>query len=321
MDASLPSLEQVRSLIGVHSIASVRNWLKRCGLTHSANSKDEIAERVHGLIEKRELTLEGVRAAMIGIEEASSKRTFLYRISHDGKALAGIDKQLADLKTNLSEERISATDPKPTTKVVYVINGAEELRTKWTELHKRVQAVRKTRDWKETNVPKTVVLIANKKTGVVQLRCDNPEDEHGHLESQEPSDQAFYDYFKEQSENLIGQALQPIDLRETLQQILVADPRIVRTNFTIDESKDGGYTKRAQKQKNRDVRDTVDWQQMMKNETVRTFEEAPVRWLKETSNGILNREVFSYIDAATGLVRFDADCYEEEIDYVLGHLV
>lgn len=321
MATAAPSVDQVRKILGNYSIASIRNWLKRCDLPHSANSRDEIVERVYGLIAKEELTVAGLVAAMIGIEEASSKRTFLYRIPHSANDIARIDKQLADLKTPLSNERISSLDPKPTTKVVYVINGSKELRAKWTELHKRVKAVRKTRTWNETNVPKVIVLIADKTTGIVQLRCDNPEDEHRHLDDNEPTDEAYYAYFKEQSENLLGHALEPVELRGSLEKVLKTTPRIVRTSYSVDESEDGGYTKRAQKQKHKDVRDLTDWQDMMKNKTVRTFEEAPVRWLKEMSDGNLKREVFSYIDAAAGLVRFDADCYEEEIDYVLGHLV
>lgn len=65
----------------------------------------------------------------------------------------------------------------------------------------------------------------------------------------------------------------------------------------------------------------AEWEYVVKSPTVRTFEEAPIRWLKEMTGDTLQREVFSFIDAAKGLVRFDADCYEEEIDYVLGQLV
>lgn len=89
----------------------------------------------------------------------------------------------------------------------------------------------------------------------------------------------------------------------------------------MDETADGGHTKRTQKQKTKDLRNLDEWQYMLTANTVRTFRQAPVRWLKEMSNGKLKREVFSDIDASTGMVRFDADCYEEEIEYVLSHLV
>jgi hypothetical protein len=321
MTAVAPSLDHIKKVLGSYSIASIRNWLKRCELPSTANSREEIAEKVHGLIVKGSLTLAGLVAAMIGIEEASSKRTFLYSIPHSTKDLARIDKQLNDLKVVISKERVPSSDPRPTTKVVYVINGPDELRVKWNEMHKRVKAVRKTRTWSEINVSKVIVLIVNKKTGLVQLRCDNPEDEHRHLVNNEPTDDAYYEYFKEHAESLIGHSFEPVELRASLEKVLKTTPRIVKTSYTVDESDDGGYTKRAQRQKHKDVRDLADWQYIVKTNTGRTFEEAPVRWLKEMSDDKLKREVFSYVDAATGLVRFDADCYEEEIDYVLGHLV
>jgi len=144
---------------------------------HTATSRNELAERILGHLKNGKLTLEGFEAAMIGIEEASSKRTFLFRIPHGPADLARIDKQLSDLKVPLSHQRIRASNPVPVPKVVYAINTPEELRIKWTEQHKRVIAVRKTRSWDEKNIPKIIVLIVNKATGVVQLRCDSPEDE------------------------------------------------------------------------------------------------------------------------------------------------
>jgi hypothetical protein len=217
--------------------------------------------------------------------------------------------------------RVPATEPKKTTKVVYVINENTELRVKWTELHTRVEAVRKTREWKEKPRPKIIVLIADKKTGLVQLRCDNPEDEHSHLDEDGPTDDAYYGYFKEHAENLLGHALESVDLRPGLEKVLKAVPRIVRTRHITDETAEGGVFKRTHKQKHKDVRDLAEWQYMMDSKAVRTMEAAPVYWLKEMAVGKLKRDVFSDIDCDAGLVRFDADCYEEEIEYVLGQLV
>jgi hypothetical protein len=126
-------------------------------------------------------------------------------------------------------------------------------------MHKRVKAVRKTRTWSELNIPKVIVLIVNKKTGLAQLRCDNPEDEHRHFVNNEPTDDAYYEYFKEQAESLTGHSLEPVELRASLEKVLKTTPRIVRTSYAVDESDDGGYTKRAQKQKNKDVRDLAEW--------------------------------------------------------------
>ncbi len=315
------SIEEVRRIIGSFSIESVRNWLKRCELPSTARSRDELAAKIHGQIAKGELTLDGLSVAIIGIEEASAKRTFLYRVPVSPSTTARIEKQLADLHVTLSDRPIRTTNPSQTTKVVYVVNSTEGLRAKWTEIHTKIEADRIKRQFKETKVPKSIVLIINKMTGLVQLRCDKPEDEHSHPGPNGPTDDAYFAYFREQAENLTGLPFEPIDLRTSLEKLLKATPRIIKTSYTVDQSDDGGYTKRAQKQNGKDVRDLEDWQQMTKSRTVRTFEESPVHWLKEMSGRELHREVFSYIYANEGQVRFDADCYEEEIAYVLSHLV
>lgn len=323
--SSTPSVADIRKILGTYSVASVRNWLRRCELPHSASTRDELAERIHGLIKDSKLTRDGLQAAMIGIEEASSKRTFLYRIPNSDSARARIRKQLTDLGVVLAVDRVAASHPKRTPKLVYVIDTSHETRAKWTELHKRLTPDKKHRKWKEEYVPKIIVLIVDKKTGVIQLRCDHPDDEHEHVDiNNNPTDDAFYRFFRERAENLVGHGFEPVDLRSSLEAVLKANPRIVRTSYAVDETEDGGHTKRAQKRKDRDVRDLAEWQLVMQNPMPRTFEEAPVRWLKEMSGGALHREVYSYIDsyidAANGLVRFDADCYEDEIDYVLGRL-
>jgi hypothetical protein len=316
-----PTVEQVKKLLGSYSIASIRNWLKQKDLVHTANTRDALAERVRSLISKGELTVDEVKQGMIGIEESSSKRTFLYRISKTKTSLDKIDQQLMALKIKLSSERTQSSSPSETTKIVYVMNGPKALRAKWNEMHIRLTAVRKTRDWVESKIPKIVVLVVDKASGVVQLRCDAPEDEHPHLDDYNSPSEAYYSYFKQQAENMLGLSMESLELRSSLEAILKKTPRIVRTSYSIDESADGGYTKRTQKQKHKDVRDLADWQDMLKNKITRTFEEAPLHWLHEMSKNQLTRDVFSYIDATNGLVRFDAHCYEEEIDYVIGQLV
>lgn len=320
-DSENISVDRVREIMGNFSVDSVRNWLKRCGLPSTAHSRAELITRVHDLILQEKLTEDGLNAAIVGIEEASAKRTFLYRIPIDASSLTRIDKQLADLNVPISGAAARAVHPVQKPKLVYAINNEDELRAKWTELHTRVVAVRKTRGWKETPVPKTVVLTVNKKTGLVQLRCDKPEDEHIHVGPSGPTAESFYNAYLAMAENLVGLKFEPVDLRLGLEKVLKQEPRIVRTAYVVDDSEDGGHAKLSQKRKNKDVRDTENWQQKSKSEIIRTFEESPLHWLKEMSGQQLHRDVFSYVDASAGQVRFDADCYEEEISYVLAQLV
>jgi len=321
MSRQIPSLQQVRQILGQYSIAPIRNWLKRVELPHAMNTRDEMVEKVHKLLEKGEITEAGLIEASIGIEEASSKRTFLYRIPYTAKDLSKIDKQLTDLKLPLSPERTPSVAPTMTPKLVYLMNDSSSLRAKWNEEHIRVTPDKRTQTFSKTNHPKTIVLVVDKKTGEVQLRYDKPDDEHSHTVENEPSDDAYFESYKEKAENMIGLALEPIDLRPGLEKVLKTEPRIVRTSYTIDDAEDGAHTKRTQKKTGKDIRDTGEWIRIAKDTTIRTFEEAPLWWLPKMSNGMLQREMFSYVDAANGFVRFDADCYEDEIDYVLSKLV
>jgi len=330
-DSESISVDRVRNIMGNFSIDSVRNWLKRCGLPSTVNSRVELIAKVHGLILQGKLTEDGLNAAIVGIEEASAKRTFLYRIPIAPSSLARIDKQLADLNVPITESAVRAMHPTEKPKLVYVINNEGELRAKWIELHTRVIALRKTRGWKETPVPKTVLLTVNKETGLVQtvnketglvqLRCDKPEDEHIHAGPSGPTAESFYSAYLGVAENLIGLKFDPVDLQPGLEKVLKQEPRIVRTAYVVDDSEDGGHAKLSHKWKNKDVRDTENWQQKSKSEIVRTFEESPLHWLKDMSGQQLHRDVFSYVDASAGQIRFDADCYEEEISYVLAQLV
>ena len=276
---------------------------------------------MHGLLVKENITLPGLTAAVIGIEEASSKRTYIYRIPHSVDSLKRIDKQLEDLKIELSHERTLAGNPGTTTKIAYVINSPEELRVKWAEIHVRIDVNRKTRTFKEEKARKIIVLIANKITGLVQLRYDTPADEHDHSHNGTPSDDDYYGYFKEQAENLLGHSLESVDLRMSLERLLKASPRVIKSSYVVDESADGGLTKRTQRQQHKDVRDLAEWQYITTSSIVRTFEEAPIRWIKEMTGGHLERELSTRVYAGDGIIAFDADCYEEEIDYVLSQLV
>jgi hypothetical protein len=198
------STQHVRQIIGKYSIAPVRNWLKRKGLPHTMNSREAMVNRVHQLLGSEDLTEDELIEASIGIEEASSKRTFLYRMPHSSKELATIEKQLKSLKVPISTERAPAVSPTMTSKLVYTLDTSSTVRAKWCEQHIRIRADKRRRMFVESKDVKVIVLIADKKTGVVQIRYDKPDDKHLHVVNDQPSDQAYFDYYREQTENMLG---------------------------------------------------------------------------------------------------------------------
>lgn len=321
MQPSKPSRSKVGQILGKYSIASVRSWLRRKGLSATMNSRDAMTTKVHELVEKEKLTEDDLIEGAIGIEEASAKRVYLYRISTSPSDLKKIDAQLAALKVPLVTERTPSVSPTQTSKMMYAMNDTSAFRAKWNEQHTRIKVDKKHQQFIPVKEPKIVVLIVDKKTGLVQIRYDKPGDKHLHEIDGEPKAQAYFDYYKEQAENLLGLPLEPIELRTGLEKTLKMTPPVVTVVHVVDEDEEGIQSKRTQKKIGKDLRDTKAWNQMMKDPMVRTYEEAPLRWKHGMTGGKLTREVFSNVDAANGQVRFDAHCSEEEIDYVLAQLV
>lgn len=322
MEKAVPSVQRIKQILGKYSIAPVRNWLKRQELPSTMNSRDAMVSRVQGLVEKGELTEDDLIEASIGIEEASSKRTFLYQVPNTEEDLAKLDRQLKELKIPLSDQRTPSVSPKATSRLVYAMNDASFFRAKWNELHTRVRADKRHRKFEDSTVPKIIVLVVDKKTGLAQLRYDKPDDVHSHVIDDEPSDQAYFDFYREKAENILGLPFQSVDFRSGLEKVLKAEPRVVRTNYTVDDAEDGCRSKLTQKKTGKDVRDTGNWKHNANDRTmIHTFEEAPLWWLPGMSLDKLKRELFCYVDATNGYVRFDANCYEDEIEYVLHQLV
>lgn len=319
--SSSPSRHKIAQILGKYSIASVRSWLRRKGLSVTMNSREAMATKVHELVEKQKLTEDEVIEAAIGIEEASAKRVYLFRIPTSTSDLKKIDAQLNALKVPLVTERAPSVSPTQHAKMQYAINTSTMLRAKWNEQHTRVKVDKKRQQFTPVKESKIIVLIVDKKTGLVQIRYDKPGDKHLHEVNGEPKTQAYFDFYREQAENLLGLPLEPIELRSGLEKILKKVPPVVTVVHVMDEDEEGIQSKRTQKKIGKDLRDTKAWGQLMQDKTVRTYEEAPLHWKHTMTNGKLTREVFSHIDAASGLVRFDAHCSEEEIDYVLAQLV
>lgn len=78
--------------------------------------------------------------------------------------------------------------------------------------------------WNDKPVAKIIVLTVNESPGLVQLRCDHPEDEHLHIDETMPSDEAFYTYYKQQAENFVGHAFEPLEIEGSLEKVLKAVP-------------------------------------------------------------------------------------------------
>lgn len=111
-------------------------------------------------------------------------------------------------------------------------------------------------------------------------------------------------------------------MREQLRKLILAVPPVVVPVTVSTIGEDSGTTVFGTRKKGGDPRDTKDWKSAHKVDAQqRTYESAPLRWETQPTNTKLLRPVRSYVDAAEGVIRFDADCNEAEVSYVLSRFV
>lgn len=154
MAQPVPSKSKVAQILGKYSIASVRSWLRRKELSATMNSRDAMTTAVHGLVEKKKLTEDDLIEGAIGIEEASAKRVYLYRIETAASDVQKIDDQWVALKVPLVTERTPSVNPSPTSKMQYAVNTSAIFRAKWNEQHTRVKVDKKHQKFIPVKEPK-----------------------------------------------------------------------------------------------------------------------------------------------------------------------
>ncbi len=315
------TLPQIQMLLGPFSVSSVQMWLRMQKLTYSASTREEIAKRVHDAIQKGNLTLQAVIEGLIGIEESRSKTVHLVRVSETKHLAQKVDKQLTDLGTKLLPSRILATVQSSTTKMIYAINTQKEFRMKWGEVQTRATFDRKKLEVVKKSIPIIFVFVLDKVTGLAQLRYEPVEMVHSHTVNDVPTKQAYLNFYREKCENMTGLSLEPIELRHRLREILLKQPPVV-VPVTIATIAEDQQTLVYGSRSSADPRSLKDFKaDMQADAQSRTFEKAPVRWQHATTNYNLYRDLWCNIDAQEGTIRFDADCTEGEVNYVISQLV
>jgi hypothetical protein len=315
------NLPAIQKLLGPFKISAIQFWLRARKLPYSAVGRDEIAKRVFESIDKKKLAYSDLVDGLIGIEESKSKTVHLVRVADDKYFASKVDKQLADLKTPLAASRTLATVQSTTPKLIYAINNAKQFRMKWGETQTSVKLDKKTFEPVKVSMPVIFVFVLDKSTGVGQLRYEAPQMIHSHKVDGEIRQQAYFDFYKEKCENMTGLAFEPLDLRERLKELLLKQPPVVVpvTMSTIGEDEQTViYGSRTPA----DPRTLKDFKSAMtKDAQPRTFEKAPLRWQHQMTNYKLYRNLWCSIDGAAGTVFFDADCTEDEVDYVISETI
>jgi hypothetical protein len=312
---SAATVTAVRQLIKNVSAASVKIWLKAQELSSSAGTRDQLEQKVAGLIDAGELPLPKLRLAVIGIEESGGKRVHLFEVSaeHTNADIVAILKK-ASIKTSPSRE-FAASSSKTT--LVYTQLSAHEIRMKWSEDHQKPEMDLTTMTVKLNPVKKVVVLRYHFGAKRAEISYDHPEAKHPHGATKGASAPAsYYEYYRNLVEQLFGITLEKSELRGVLKQLIEETPPVATVKVQ-DHTNQQGNKVRVSARKN-NVRDCKDWQAMYaKNGQEWAYDSHSFYWIASASNGSIKRDLFSALDADESFVRVPSDCNEEEINYAL----
>jgi hypothetical protein len=314
---------QIETAVADVSIAAVRAWLKARGLPHTAGTRRQLVERLSKLLREGKITEAELAAALASFEEASAKRVSIFTLDpvaleelRDEKAFAN---RLRRVGIALSGQAVPAP-PRPTLPtLVYLLRRDLQIRGKWAETHTKVEVDFARRKLVYTPVVKITVLAADLDCGMVQVRCEKPERDHPHRDSSgQPDARLYAAFYLTKASEILGGALQPIDLRSALRSLVETEPRIVSiklNDFRTAVNSRVRFASRA------DVRDDADWKAMhAEGGELWAYDGEHVYWLPEASGGCLERQVFTAIDARAGRLRLEADCHERELEYVVSKI-
>jgi hypothetical protein len=167
-------------------------------------------------------------------------------------------------------------------------------------------------------IQKRAVLIADFSAGTAELRLNPPENVHSYEDgSGRPTAQAYYGAYLQKARDVLGCKVEAFELRIVIKSLVEnEDPRIVRIHIDDHTTQKNYKTKTSGPRA--DIRHNPDWQLAYKKygETW-AWDAQSFYWLPKVSSGFLTREVFTHIDAEEGFVKVNADCSNDEVEYVV----
>jgi hypothetical protein len=167
---------------------------------------------------------------------------------------------------------------------------------------------------------KRIVLIADLSAKTAELRLNPPENRHSYRDPGGGiSPEAYYRAYIAEARRLLNCDLLSLDLRPVVRKLVKEEPRVVRIH--IDNHTNQGNTKFKTISAKADVRDDPDWGLGYNNSgQTWAWEAQSFYWVPKTSSGFLTRELFSQINADEGYIKVNADCSDEELNYVVSQI-
>lgn len=314
--------DRIKPILDRVAVDGLRAWLKSVNLIGSAYSRADITDLIVKQIFEEKLTEAALEIALIGFEEASDMRIYLFRLEEMPQVAAEtwIPARLKAADIPLCATRSFAGDKVKPMSPVYAHLEGGLLRVKWAEQQQRSKINDKGTGLETKPVFKRIVLIVDFLQRTAELRLNPPENGHSYEDGGgRVTAEAYYSAYIDKTRNLLGCELLASELRPVIKRLVQEEPRRVRIH--IDNHTDQGNYKSKTTGAKADIRDSSDWQ-MTYNASGETWawDAQSFYWLPKVSTGFLAREVFSHIDAETGFVKVNADCSDNEVTYVVSQI-
>jgi hypothetical protein len=315
--------KRIKPILDKVAVEGLRAWLKSIDLPSAAYSRSAITELVSKQIASGLLAEDALEEALIGFEEASDMRIYLFRMEDapSGKPERWLPTRLVRAGFALAGSRTFAGDKTKPMSPVYARLEGGLLRVKWAEEHQRSKMNERGDGVLLTPVFKRVVLIADFMDGTAELRLNPPDRIHSYEETGgHMTAEAYYKAYREKAADLLGCKLTPIDLRSVVRTLVEEEnPRVVRIH--IDDHTNQSNYKTKTTGPRADVRDSPDWQlAYKKNGASWAWDAQSFYWLPKVSNEFLTREVFSHINADEEHIKVNADCSDKEVTHVISQI-
>ncbi|MGA2903692.1 MAG: hypothetical protein ABSD98_07665 [Candidatus Korobacteraceae bacterium] len=321
---SLQDIKQrIQPILDNVAVEGLRAWLKTIGLSVPRLTRAGVTEHIVKRVADGELTESALESALIGFEEASDMRIYLLQMDRDEAKAAGksLSTRLQRYGIPVKQERIFAGHKTRPMSPVYAHLEGNLLRLKWAEEQTMVKVNAEGTGIEEKKVEKRAVLIANFGDGKAELRLNPPDNRHSYQdESGRMTADAYYDAYLQKARDILGCKAEFVELRPVIKRLVEQEePRLVRIHIDDHTSQKNYKTKTIGPRA--DVRDSDDWQLAYKRHgETWAWDAESFYWLPKASSGFLEREVYTHINADEGYVKVNADCSNEEVEYVISRI-
>ncbi len=305
------------------AVKGLKAWLRSLELPATASTRETISIAVADQIANGSLTEDALGAALIGFEEASDMRIYLFRLdeSPTGKASNWLPTSLAQASIQIKDRPTFAGERNKPMSPVYATLSGNLLRVKWTEMQINAKLDPSGRKIVNNDVQRIVVLLADFNAGTAELRLNPPENNHSYEDAQgRPSSELYYQAYIDKASTILRSTLLPLDIRRVIQALIEEEtPRVVRIHIDNHTNQKNGKMKMNCSRG--DVRDDPDWMHAyQQNGSTWAYDSLHFYWLPKVSSGFLKRELYSQLDAESSYLKVNADCSDEEVNYVVSQI-